>query len=155
MLTIKFRRIGKKNQPSYRVVVSERGSKLQGRHREDLGWYNPHSKAVDLKEDRIKHWLSVGAQPSNTIHNLFVNKGLIEGKKVSSHSKSKKAAEEAPVQAPVAEEKTEEATPAEEPAQEQETQAEPAEEAPAPVEEEKKEEETPAEAKQDTEEKSE
>ncbi|PIR88417.1 MAG: 30S ribosomal protein S16 [Candidatus Harrisonbacteria bacterium CG10_big_fil_rev_8_21_14_0_10_44_23] len=90
MLTIKFRRVGKRHQPTYRLVVSERGSKLQGRHREDLGWYHPHLKTSGLKDDRIKYWLSVGAKPTSTIHNLLINKGLIDGKKIAVHSQSKK-----------------------------------------------------------------
>jgi len=52
-----------------------------GRHIEILGSYNPHSKEANLKDDRIKYWVSQGAQPSNTVHNLLVRKGVIEGAK--------------------------------------------------------------------------
>jgi small subunit ribosomal protein S16 len=93
MLSIKFKRIGKKHQPTYRIIVSERRSKLTGKYLEDLGWYNPHLKTFSLKEDRVKHWLSVGAKPSSTIHNLLVNKKVISAAKIPVHKKSKKEQE--------------------------------------------------------------
>ncbi|PIR88245.1 MAG: 30S ribosomal protein S16 [Candidatus Harrisonbacteria bacterium CG10_big_fil_rev_8_21_14_0_10_45_28] len=118
MVVLRYQRHGKKHQVSFRVVADTKRSKLDGASIEDLGWYNPHSKEFGLKEERIKYWLSVGAKPSNTVHNLLVSKGIIEGKKIPSHKKSKKpqedvsskasATEEAP--APKAESKPEVAT---------------------------------------------
>jgi small subunit ribosomal protein S16 len=83
MLMIRLQRIGKKNRPSYRVVVSEKKRDLYGKHNEILGNYDPvaNPKQINLKADRIKHWISVGAQPSATVHNLLVSEKIIESKK--------------------------------------------------------------------------
>lgn len=108
MLAIKFRPVGKPKQISYRVVVQEKKSKLKGRFIEDLGFYNPHSNQKSLKENRIEHWLSVGAQPTDTVYNLLVSLGIVKGKKRPVHSR-KKGGEEAV--APVAAVPVAEATP--------------------------------------------
>ena len=90
MLAIKLKRIGKKHQAAFRVVIAEKRSKLKGRFIEDLGWMSPHSKSFEVKNDRVKYWISVGAKPTSTVHNLLVSSGVIEGKKISLHKKSKK-----------------------------------------------------------------
>ena len=102
MLAIKLKRTGKKHQASYRVVVAERRSKLGGRSTEDVGWLNPHNKKNDLKKDRILYWISVGAQPTSTVHNLLVKEGVLKAAKVSTHKKPKKAAETTTKPAPAA-----------------------------------------------------
>ncbi len=94
MLTIKLSRIGKKNQASFRVVVLEKRSKLNGRYIEDLGWLNPKSKEVSLKKERIDYWLKVGAQPTDTVHNLLVKNGLLKAAKIAVHKKKKGAEKE-------------------------------------------------------------
>ncbi len=81
MLTIRYQRIGKKNHAQYKIVVAEKSFSVKGKFVESLGSYDPHSKETILKEDRIKHWLEVGAQCSDSVHNLLVSKGLVEGKK--------------------------------------------------------------------------
>jgi len=107
MLAIRLQRIGKKNRPSYRVVVSEHKRDLYGRHNEILGNYDPVAipKTINLKADRIKYWLSVGAQPSATVHNLLVKQGVIDGKKVRAW-RPKKKAEEAKTAPPAAKAET-------------------------------------------------
>lgn len=82
MLRIRLQRIGKKKQPTYRLIVSEKTKDTQAGSLEMLGEYNPVSanKVMNLKEDRIKHWISVGAEPSNTVHNLLVKAGVIKEK---------------------------------------------------------------------------
>lgn len=81
---IRFQRIGRTNDPAFRIAVMEKARAAQTGHiLELLGTYNPRSKALTLNEERVKHWLSQGAQPTDSIHNLFVNKGLIEGKKIN------------------------------------------------------------------------
>lgn len=84
MLMIRFQRIGRTNDPAFRIVVleKERAAKA-GNIVELLGTYNPRSKALTLDEEQVKHWLSMGAQPTGSIHNLLVNKGVIQGKKVN------------------------------------------------------------------------
>lgn len=62
MLAIKLRRIGKKGQASFRLVVSEKKSKLQGKFVEDLGWINPHTDIVRVSEERVRHWVGRGAE---------------------------------------------------------------------------------------------
>lgn len=94
MLAIRFKGVGKKHQRSYRLVVGERRSKLHGKFVEDLGWYNPHTKEAGLNADRIKHWLNNGAQPSDTVHNLLITKGVLEGEKRMNHNLVPPKAEE-------------------------------------------------------------
>jgi small subunit ribosomal protein S16 len=112
MLAIKLQRIGKKHQPSYRLVVAESRSKMAAPPVEDLGSYNPFTKAVTLKKDRATHWIKMGAQPTTTAHNLLVVQGVITTPKI--HVKMPKAV----AKAPVAEVKpaVEEAAPIDEPA---------------------------------------
>lgn len=80
MLVIRFNRFGKRNQAAFRVVLQEKTKAPGRRHIEMLGSYNPHTKAITLKKERILHWLKEGAQPSDRAHNLFVKEGVIEGK---------------------------------------------------------------------------
>lgn len=89
MLAIKLKRIGKKHQPSYRVIVAEKRSKMQGRYVDDLGWLNPKNKEFKINEERAMHWLKVGAQPTDSIHNLFVRAGVIKESKIPVHKKKK------------------------------------------------------------------
>lgn len=89
MLKIRFQRIGKKNQPHYRIVVMEHWRKPKGKHIEILGSYDPRSKKTNLKKDRIQHWISVGAKTSPTVHNLLISNKIITGSKIKA-SKQKK-----------------------------------------------------------------
>jgi small subunit ribosomal protein S16 len=84
MLMIRFQRIGRTNDPAFRIVLleKERAAKAGG-ITELLGTYNPRSKALTLKEERVKYWISKGAQPTDSIHNLLISKGVIEGKKIN------------------------------------------------------------------------
>jgi len=79
MLTIRLQRIGKKNSPTYRLIISEKGRDTQGKHVEILGNYNPHNKNNELvaQTERINYWISKGAQTSNTVHNLLLKAGII------------------------------------------------------------------------------
>lgn len=79
MVSFKLRRVGRKKQPSYRLIVTEKRRDPWGTALEIVGTYNPRTEpaTVVLKEDRIKYWLSKGAQPTNTVHNLFVDAKLI------------------------------------------------------------------------------
>ncbi len=84
MLKIRMQRIGRINMPSYRVIVVDHTeSPKTGRFVDIVGTYNPRSKERRLDETKIKHWLSVGAQPSDTVHNMFVSAGVISGKKIN------------------------------------------------------------------------
>ncbi len=83
MLTIRLTRKGKKNQPFFKVVViDKRRSASGGRAVEILGYVDPLTKRKSLKKERILYWISKGAQPSDTIHNLLISEKIIEGKKI-------------------------------------------------------------------------
>ena len=98
MLAIKFRRQGKKHQASFRVIVSEKRSKVGGRFVDDLGWLDPRAKKFEVKKEKVEHWLKVGAKPTPAVHNLLVRAGILSAPKIAVHKKAKKA-EEAPAAA--------------------------------------------------------
>jgi small subunit ribosomal protein S16 len=81
MLTIRLARVGKTNKAQYKVVLQDKTVAPGGRHVEILGAYDPHSKQAVLKEERIREWISKGAQLSDTVHNLLVRKKVITDKK--------------------------------------------------------------------------
>jgi small subunit ribosomal protein S16 len=94
MLVIRLFRAGKKNQPFFKIVVTDkRRSSKGGRFTEELGFVNPLTKKNKVNAERAKYWISKGAKPSDTIYNLLINEKVIEGKKISVHKKSKKQEE--------------------------------------------------------------
>ena len=93
MLMIRLSRVGKKKYPTYRIVIQEKSRDPWGKALEILGNYNPHTKDFACKEDRIKYWLSVGAQMSATVNNLLIKKGVIQGKKRKAAKLNKKKAQ--------------------------------------------------------------
>jgi small subunit ribosomal protein S16 len=125
-------------------VTEETNSSTRGRSVEQVGTYNPTTKVKTLNVERVKYWMGVGAQPSETIHNLLVSEKIIDAKKIDLHKKSKKAAPvaEAKPAEPVAPAAEAPAPPAEQPVP---VEAAPAPEAPVvePVEEKKPEEAKP------------
>lgn len=104
---LRFQRIGKKKQPVYRLVVSEKARDTQGKNQEMIGFYNPttNPKIIDLNVERIQYWLAHGAQASETVHNLLINQKIITGNKqrsvhVSTKRKQKLAAKKGAAPAP-------------------------------------------------------
>lgn len=84
MLKIRLQRVGRKNDPSFRVILTEQGrGPKSGAFIEILGSYDPRKDRVQLKTDRIKHWILKGAQVSGTVHNLLINEKVIEGDKIN------------------------------------------------------------------------
>lgn len=81
MLTIRLARVGKRNKAQFQIVLQEHTVAPGGKHVEVLGSYDPHSKKEVLKAERIKYWISQGAQVSDTAFNLFVSKGVLAGEK--------------------------------------------------------------------------
>ena len=73
MLTIRMRRTGSKKRPFFRVVVSEARSKKEGEFVEVLGFYNPRTKpaVVEINKERISHWISKGARPTDSVRTLL------------------------------------------------------------------------------------
>jgi small subunit ribosomal protein S16 len=80
VVKLRLRRMGAKKRPSYRIVAAESKSPRDGRFIEAIGFYDPltNPATITLKEDRVKHWLSVGAQPTETVRDIFVRHGLME-----------------------------------------------------------------------------
>jgi len=84
MLKIRLKRVGRKNDPSFRVVVIERtNSPKSGKELEIVGNYDPKQKRKHFEAERIKYWLSKGAKTSATIHNMLVGEKIIDGKKIN------------------------------------------------------------------------
>lgn len=82
MLKIRMQRTGRTNDPSFRIVVIEHTqSPKAGDFVEKIGTYNPKTKAQNINAERVKYWISVGAQPSDTMYNMLISAGIIEGKK--------------------------------------------------------------------------
>lgn len=98
MLAIKLQRTGRRHQPSFRLVVAEKRSKLKGPPVEDLGAYDPFTKALHVKKERIEHWIKIGVQPTVTVHNLLVKNSVVSGQKIA--VKIKKPSKEEGAKAP-------------------------------------------------------
>ena len=82
MLALRLQRIGRRNEAHFKIVVIEktRGPKSQ-KYVDIVGSYNPKLGRIILDEEKVKDWLSKGVQPSDTVYNMLVGKGIIEGKK--------------------------------------------------------------------------
>jgi small subunit ribosomal protein S16 len=80
MVRIRLRRIGLRHQPSYRIVVADKEAPRDGRFLEIIGSYNPRTNpsTVQLKEERVYHWMGVGAQPSESVMQIFKSVGLVD-----------------------------------------------------------------------------
>jgi small subunit ribosomal protein S16 len=94
MLKIRLQRIGRKNDPSFRAVLTDsKNSTKSGRFLEILGTYNPRAKDDSAKKsldtERIKYWIGKGAKPSDTMHNFLVHDKIVTGKKVNVLPKKK------------------------------------------------------------------
>ena len=78
MVKIRLMRVGKRKQPSYRVVVADAHSPRDGRFIENIGKYNPrvHPSLIDIDDERAIHWLQRGAQPSDPVKVLFQKTGI-------------------------------------------------------------------------------
>jgi small subunit ribosomal protein S16 len=90
MLRIRLSRGGKKDEPVYKIVVAEKTKPVKGKFIEKVGSYNPVLKVNTLNTDRIKYWISVGAQPSRTVHNLLVREGVLDAPKLKVAKQKKK-----------------------------------------------------------------
>jgi small subunit ribosomal protein S16 len=80
MVRIRLRRTGLRHQSSYRVMVADKESPRDGRFLENLGSYNPRTNPFEfaVNEGRIYHWLSVGAQPTESVGKLLKSVGILE-----------------------------------------------------------------------------
>ncbi|MFH0845915.1 MAG: 30S ribosomal protein S16 [Patescibacteria group bacterium] len=100
MLKIRLQRVGRKHDPSYRVLLidSQQGPK-SGKFIENLGFYDTIRKIKQLKGERIKYWIGQGAQVSDTVHNILVSEKVIEGKKKNVLPKKSPVIDEAKLKA--------------------------------------------------------
>ncbi len=80
MIKLRLRRMGAKKRPSYRIVAADSRSPRDGRFIEAVGFYDPitNPATIRLNEERAKHWLSVGAQPTETVRDILFKAGLVE-----------------------------------------------------------------------------
>ncbi len=84
MLKIRLQRTGRKNDPHFRLIVTESTLKPKtSQFTEIVGTYNVKAGIFEAKADRVKHWISMGAQATPTTYNLLVSKGIIAGKKIN------------------------------------------------------------------------
>ena len=151
MLVIRLLRTGRKNQPFFKIIVTEKTSPPRGgRFVDEVGYYNPLSKERKIDGEKVKQWIAKGAKPSDTLHNMLITEKIIEGTKIAMHKKSKKPAE-TPTEKPAEQTPTTETKPEEKSQEEPEkektetpTEASPAVETST---EEKKEEPAPTEEK--------
>lgn len=137
MLRIRFARTGKKKQASYRVVVAEKSRAVQSKFVEILGWYNPHTKELQVDKEKLRVWLSKGASPSDSMAKIFKLNGIElpswvkiveknkepkkKAKEEAATSKAETPSEEATVEAEKSEaEVVSEETPTEKPASDNE-----------------------------------
>ena len=98
MLKIRLQRVGRRHEPSFRLVLTDsKNSTKSGRFAEVLGSYDPRKTIEIFDTEKIKHWLSKGAGLTPSVSNLLIKKGIIRGKKihVSQTSKSENATIEA------------------------------------------------------------
>jgi small subunit ribosomal protein S16 len=80
MVRIRFRRMGLRGQPSYRIVAADKEAPRDGRFLEILGFYNPRTDPATLsvREDRVYHWMSNGALPTESVGMVFKSSGLLD-----------------------------------------------------------------------------
>lgn len=98
MLAIRLKRIGRKNDPSFRVVVQDhrRSPKKTRGICEYVGFYDARKGKPQLNADRIQYWIAHGAKASDTVHNLLVDAKIVSGKKVNAKNKKTPVKKESP-----------------------------------------------------------
>jgi small subunit ribosomal protein S16 len=85
MLKMRLQRTGRKNEPHFRVVITDQRNGVQsGKFIDIVGSYNPKAGTIELKKELITSWISKGVQLSDTVHNFLIEHKIIEGKKISS-----------------------------------------------------------------------
>lgn len=77
---LRFKKMGRKHRSFFRLSAMDCRSPRDGRVIEELGWYDPHAKSADqqvsINRERVEHWLSVGAQPSETVADMLRQQGI-------------------------------------------------------------------------------
>jgi small subunit ribosomal protein S16 len=85
MLMIRLQRVGRKHEPTFRLVLTDsKNSTKSGKYLEVLGSHDPrHKDMTAIDADKVKYWMSKGAQVSDTVHNMLLSKKIISGKKIN------------------------------------------------------------------------
>lgn len=84
MLKIRLQRTGRNHETTFRIVLTDsQNSTKSGKYLEALGNYDPRKKGEEINAERILYWISKGAKPTDTLHNLLIDKKIISGKKVN------------------------------------------------------------------------
>ncbi len=97
---MRLQRVGRKNRPSFRVVVTDsRNAQVRGRNVDIIGNYDPLLGRFEIDAEKAKKWIAQGVQPSDTMHNFLVEKKVIEGKKKNVLSKKSPIIDEAKIKA--------------------------------------------------------
>lgn len=82
MVRLRFQRFGRHNRPFYRLAAIDQRTRRDGVVIEALGWFNPietdAAKQIQINEERIKHWISVGAQPTDTVRDFLAKRKLVD-----------------------------------------------------------------------------
>jgi small subunit ribosomal protein S16 len=101
---IRLRRTGMKEQPSYRVVVTDSRMPRDGRFLENVGNFNPRTEppTVVINAERVRYWMSVGATPSDAVARLLVKEGILASRKMEHRTKGKSKQSEETAAAPAA-----------------------------------------------------
>jgi small subunit ribosomal protein S16 len=100
MLMMRLQRVGRKNNPAYRVVVVDKRTSTKSNKIVDLiGNYNPKLGQINLDGDKAKQWLAQGVQASDTVHNMLVSKKIIDAKKRNSLPRKSPIIDEAKLKA--------------------------------------------------------
>jgi small subunit ribosomal protein S16 len=100
MLKMRLQRYGRKNDPTYRVVVTDsRNSPKTGNHVDVIGSYIPKQGKFEIDGEKAKHWISKGVQVSDTVYNFLITKKVIEGKKKNALPKKSPVVDEAKIKA--------------------------------------------------------
>ena len=83
MIKLRLRRMGAKKRPSYRIVAAESRFQRDGRFIEVVGFYDPLTDPATVRVDaeRARHWLSKGAQPTDTVRDILRREGILRGGK--------------------------------------------------------------------------
>ena len=100
MLRIRLSRVGKKGHPAYRIVVAEAKAPRDGSYLEWIGTYDPmqNPPAITLKQDRARHWLSVGAQASEPVQRILDKMGALEAVTATAVAEDEQVTEEESVE---------------------------------------------------------
>jgi small subunit ribosomal protein S16 len=100
MLMMRLKRVGRKNNPSYRIVVVDKRTSVKSNKTVDLlGSYEPKLGRISINGEKAKHWLSHGVQPSDTVYNMLVSQKIVEGKKKNALPKKSPIIDEAKLKA--------------------------------------------------------